>query len=111
MKDTSAFRPVQDGADVRLYLEPRGEDGLQPVRRLYWLRAEPIPGGWVTRVLASTVEAWLEVAVPTDFAASEVGDKRAWRLATRFVPARYRVEPPSLGIDAELLGPVTWERL
>lgn len=110
MSDKAAFRPVRTGSTVRLYLEPKPEDGAQPVRRLYWLSAERSEGAWATDLDAERVDGWLDLAVSTEFDPATDGDKRSWRLSTRYLPARFRPEPPALGIDAELLGAVTWER-
>jgi hypothetical protein len=113
MKDTHLFAPDRDGADVRLFLEAREEDGDQPIRRLYWLLPVPSHGGWSAIFPAVTVDAWLELAVSSDFEHHEGESKAGWRLSTRYLPARFRHDPPALGVDASLLNTVSprWERV
>lgn len=99
---------VRDGDRVALFLEHRDDDAEQPSRHLYWLRVEPM-AGWRGWFAASTVDGWLGMAVPSEY---QGGDKRQWRLMTRYAVVRLRHEPDTaLGVSAPVLGDVRWERV
>lgn len=97
---------VHEGDHVRLFLERHDDDGEQPTRRLYWLHSRSV-SGWSALFDTARVEGWLEIAVPSEFPG---GDKRKWRLATRFAAIRTRIEPEAIGVGPQFLGDVDWER-
>lgn len=105
--DTSAFEPQADGDDVLLHLERTPDDGDVPVRSLYWFATEPFESGWRVRVPRTRLVSWLQMAVEADFTG---GDKRSWRLATRFAQVRLRRHPPALGVSPPVLGELRFER-
>ncbi|MEZ4321107.1 MAG: hypothetical protein R3F61_26750 [Myxococcota bacterium] len=101
--------PEREGGRVALYLERREDDGVRPSRHLYWLHDHANGPSWRAWFDEAVYTGWLSIAVPAEF---QGGDKRQWRLATRYAVVRIRHEPvEALGISAPVLGDVTWEAL
>ena len=99
---------VHEEGRVVFWIEAKDDDGAQPMRHLFWMHAHPVPGGWRATFDAETVEHWLQIAVPADFPG---GDKRQWRLTTRYAVARLRESPTeALGIMSNVLPDLTWQR-
>jgi hypothetical protein len=108
MLDPATFGAVEDDGEVVLYLAAEDGDGAVPRRSIYWFGPAPMPGGWWVRIPAAEFARWCGDAVAAEFPG---GDKRAWRLATRWAVFRFRTDPPALGVSSPVLGERVFERL